>query len=100
MEIFIVFIVSLKGILMQFKSRDEVSFLLENLGLASLKVLLQNVVQSFSSLSCNVSILQRRVEIFGFADLANFWFGFSVSALKNCGFSILVSCAICGVSPI
>ena len=30
---------------------------------------------------------------FGFAKLANFWFGFSVFALKICGFSVLVSCA-------
>ena len=38
--------------------------------------------------------------IFGFADLANFWFGFSVFALKNCGFSVLVFCAVCGFSSI
>ena len=40
------------------------------------------------------------VGIFGFAGLANFWFGFSVFALKNCAFSVLVSCAVCGFSPI
>ena len=34
---------------------------------------------------------------FGFADLANFWLGFSVFALKNCGFSVLVSCAMPGL---
>ena len=33
---------------------------------------------------------------FGFADLANFWFGFSVSALKNYGFSPLLSHAVRG----
>ena len=38
--------------------------------------------------------------VFGFADLANFLFGFSVFALKNCGFSVLVSRAVCGFSPI
>ena len=38
------------------------------------------------------------VRIFGFADLAHFWFGFSVFALKNCCFSVLVSCTVCGVS--
>ena len=40
------------------------------------------------------------VGIFGFADLANFWFGFSVFALKNCALSVLVFCAVCGFSPI
>ena len=38
--------------------------------------------------------------LFGFADLANLWFGFSVFALKNCGFSVLAFCAVCGFSPI
>ena len=28
------------------------------------------------------------VGIFGFADLANVWFGFSVFAFENCGFSV------------
>ena len=32
--------------------------------------------------------------IFGFADLANFWFGLLVFANKNCGFSVLVSCTV------
>ena len=36
------------------------------------------------------------VGIFGFADLANFWYGFSVFALKSCGFSVLVFRAVCG----
>ena len=40
------------------------------------------------------------IGVFGFADLANFWFGFSVFALNNCGFSVLVSRAVCGFSPI
>ena len=40
------------------------------------------------------------VEIFGFANLANFWFGFSVFALKTAVFSVLVSCAVCRFSPI
>ena len=40
------------------------------------------------------------VGTFGFADLANFWFGFSVFTLENCGFSVLVSWAVCGFSPI
>ena len=40
------------------------------------------------------------VGIFGFADLANCWFGFSVFALKNCGFSVSVFRAVCGFSPI
>ena len=40
------------------------------------------------------------IGIFGFADLANFWFGFSVFALKNCGFPVLVFRAVCGFSPI
>ena len=40
------------------------------------------------------------VGIFGFADLANLCFGFSVFALKNCAFSVLVFCAVCGFSPI
>ena len=31
------------------------------------------------------------VRIFGFANWADFWFGFSVFALKICGFSVLVS---------
>ena len=34
---------------------------------------------------------------FGFADLANFWFGFSVSHLKT---TVLVSCPVCRFSPI
>ena len=38
--------------------------------------------------------------ISGFSDLANFWFGFSVFALKNCGFSVLVFYAVCRFSPI
>ena len=40
------------------------------------------------------------IGVFGFADLANFLFGFSVFALKNCDFSVLVSRAVCGFSPI
>ena len=40
------------------------------------------------------------VWIFGFADLANFWYGFSVFAHKNFGFPVLLSCADCGFSPI
>ena len=40
------------------------------------------------------------VGIFGFADLANFWFGFSVFVLKNYGFSVLVFRAVCGFSPV
>ena len=40
------------------------------------------------------------IGIFGFADLANFWFGFSVFALKNCGFPVLVFRAVCGFSPL
>ena len=40
------------------------------------------------------------VGIFGFADLANVWFGFSVFALKNCGFSVLGSSTVCGFSRI
>ena len=39
------------------------------------------------------------VGIFGFADLANFWPVFSVFALKNFGFSVLVSCAVCWFRP-
>ena len=38
------------------------------------------------------------IGIFGFVDLANFWFGFSVFAHKDCGFSVLVSCTVCGFS--
>ena len=37
------------------------------------------------------SLLEESAGIFGFADLANFWFGFPFFALKNCGFSVLVS---------
>ena len=37
-----------------------------------------------------------RVGSFGFADLANFWFGFSVFAFKMCGFPVLVTYAACG----
>ena len=36
------------------------------------------------------------VGIFGFAELANFWLDFSVFAIKNCGFSVLVSFPVCG----
>ena len=43
---------------------------------------------------------QGGVGIFGFADLAKLWFGFSVFTLKNCRFSVLVFCAVCGFSPI
>ena len=46
------------------------------------------------------ALIEGGVGIFGFADLANFWFGFSVFALKNCGFSVLVFRAVCGFSPI
>ena len=35
------------------------------------------------------------VEIFGFADLANFWLGFLFFAPS---FSVLVRCAVCGFS--
>ena len=39
---------------------------------------------------------------FGFRCVANFWFGFSVFAHtgKHRGFSVLVSCPVCGFSPI
>jgi len=40
------------------------------------------------------------VGIFGFADPATYWLGFSVFALKNCGFSVLVFRTVCGFSPI
>ena len=40
------------------------------------------------------------VWIFGLANLANFWFGLSVFPFKICGFSVLMSCAGCGYSPI
>ena len=33
-------------------------------------------------------------------DLAEFWFGFSVFALENCVFLVLVSNAVCRFSPI
>ena len=46
------------------------------------------------------SLIEGGIGVFGFADLANFWFGFSVFALKNRGFSVLVSRAVCGFSPI
>ena len=45
-------------------------------------------------------VLEGGIGIFGFADLANFWLGFSVFALKNCGFPVLVFRAVCGFSPI
>ena len=40
------------------------------------------------------------VGIFGFADMVMFWFSFSVFALKHCGLTVLVSCLVCGFSPI
>ena len=45
-------------------------------------------------------VFEGGIGIFGFADLPNFWFGFSVFALKNCGFPVLVFRAVCGFSPI
>ena len=45
----------------------------------------------------NATRMDGGVGIFGFADFSNFCFGFSVFPLKNCGFSVLVSCA---VSPV
>ena len=45
-------------------------------------------------------IVEGGIGIFGFADWANFWFGFSVFALKKCGFPVLVFRAVCGFSPI
>ena len=45
-------------------------------------------------------VLGGGVGIFIFSDLANFWFSFAIFALKNCSFSVLVSCAVCGFSPI
>lgn len=42
---------------------------------------------------------RRRRWIFGFADLAKFWFSFFIFAIKNCGFWVLVSSAVCGFSP-
>ena len=44
----------------------------------------------------DVSMHERGVGIFGFADLANFWIGFWIFAPKNCGFSVLVTFAVCG----
>ena len=41
-------------------------------------------------------ITEGGVGIFSFVDLANFWFGYSVFALKNCSFSVLVSCVPAG----
>ena len=46
------------------------------------------------------SLLEGGIGIFGFTDLPNFWFGFSVFALKNCRFPVLVFRAVCGFSPI
>ena len=43
---------------------------------------------------------QGGVGIFGFADLAKFWFGFSVFAVDNGGFSVLGSSTVCGFSRI
>ena len=40
------------------------------------------------------------IGIVGFTDLANFWSGLLVFALLNCGLSVLVSCAVCGFSPV
>ena len=37
---------------------------------------------------------------FRFCGFGQFWFGVSVFALKNCSFSVLVSCVVCGFSPI
>ena len=53
-----------------------------------------------SIVTITVNSLRGGVGILGFADLANFWFGFSVFAFKNCGFLVLVSSAVCGFSPI
>ena len=51
--------------------------------------------------SFRISLLREGgIGIFGFADLANFWFGFSVFALKSCGFPVLVFHAVCGFPPI
>ena len=40
------------------------------------------------------------IRFFVFADEANFSFGFSVFPLKNCGLSVLASCAVRGLSPV
>ena len=61
---------------------------------------LKSSIGSFVIYLYDQSVQEGGVWIFGFADLANFWFGFSVSALKNCGFSVLVFLAVCGFSPI
>ena len=53
-----------------------------------------------SIVTITVNSHREGVGILGFADLANFWFGFSVFAFKSCGFSVLVSRAVCGFSPI
>ena len=45
------------------------------------------------------TIKEGNVGFFGFADLANFLFGFLVFALKKCVFSVLVSCAVRGFPP-
>ena len=37
---------------------------------------------------------------FQFSDLANFWSMVFFFALENCEFSVLVSSAVCGYSPI
>ena len=45
-------------------------------------------------------LTEEGVGIFGFAHLVSFDSEFSVFALKNCSFSVLVSCVVCGFSPI
>ena len=45
-------------------------------------------------------IIEGGVGIFGYTGLANFWFSFSVFALKNCRFSVFVFCVVCGFSPV
>ena len=58
------------------------------------------IVRVFKSyLKLYTTCVEGGIGAFGFADMANFGFGFSVFALKNCGFSVLVSRAVCGFSP-
>ena len=44
--------------------------------------------------------MQEGVLEFSFVDLAPFWFGFFNFHTKNCSFSVFMSCADCGFSPV
>lgn len=58
------------------------------------------MTSSFQSLLVLGKSYSFHFSCFRFCGFGQFRFGFAVSALKNCGFLVSVSCAVCGFSPV